>query len=205
MRVLLATDGSEDARAAATWLTLFPLPSGSDLRVVSAVGILGLDPRHPAGAGVPEVAHRRGAARGRGSSQPCSPRGSGPPRPDVVEGDARDRDRSRWPRSGPRPHRARGPWRRGRRGSPARHGVDRGRPPRALLGGRRQGRIDAAARGAGGGGRLQARAGGGSLLGPPAARRASPCACSALSSDPISPARSPRWPPGSSTSASRRS
>ena len=37
MRVLLATDGSDDARAAAAWLSQFPLPSGSELRVVSAV------------------------------------------------------------------------------------------------------------------------------------------------------------------------
>jgi nucleotide-binding universal stress UspA family protein len=39
MRVLLATDGSDDARAAAAWLTQFPLPAGSELRVVSAVSI----------------------------------------------------------------------------------------------------------------------------------------------------------------------
>jgi nucleotide-binding universal stress UspA family protein len=39
MRVLLGTDGSEDARAAAVWLALFPLPENSDLRVVSAVSI----------------------------------------------------------------------------------------------------------------------------------------------------------------------
>jgi len=37
MRVLLATDGSEDARAATAWLEQFPLPPGSALRVVSAV------------------------------------------------------------------------------------------------------------------------------------------------------------------------
>jgi nucleotide-binding universal stress UspA family protein len=37
MRVLLATDGSEDARAATAWLGQFPLPPGSALRVVSAV------------------------------------------------------------------------------------------------------------------------------------------------------------------------
>jgi nucleotide-binding universal stress UspA family protein len=39
MRVLLATDGSEDARTAGAWLTQFPLPSGSRLRVVSVVSI----------------------------------------------------------------------------------------------------------------------------------------------------------------------
>jgi nucleotide-binding universal stress UspA family protein len=39
MRVLLATDGSEDARAAAAWLTLFPLPAGSELRVLSVVNM----------------------------------------------------------------------------------------------------------------------------------------------------------------------
>jgi len=39
MRVLLATDGSGDALAAATWLAQFPVPSGSRLRVVSVVSI----------------------------------------------------------------------------------------------------------------------------------------------------------------------
>ena len=37
MRILLATDGSDDARAAAAWLSQFPLAGGSELRVVSAV------------------------------------------------------------------------------------------------------------------------------------------------------------------------
>jgi len=39
MRVLLATDGSEDARAATAWLMQFPLPAGTLLRVVSAVSL----------------------------------------------------------------------------------------------------------------------------------------------------------------------
>ena len=39
MRVLLATDGSGDARAAAAWLERCPLPEGSRLRVVSVVSI----------------------------------------------------------------------------------------------------------------------------------------------------------------------
>jgi nucleotide-binding universal stress UspA family protein len=39
MRVLLATDGSEDARNATAWLAQFPLPTDSRLRVVSAVSI----------------------------------------------------------------------------------------------------------------------------------------------------------------------
>jgi nucleotide-binding universal stress UspA family protein len=39
MRVLLATDGSEDARGATAWLTRFPLPAGSRLRIVSAVSL----------------------------------------------------------------------------------------------------------------------------------------------------------------------
>jgi nucleotide-binding universal stress UspA family protein len=39
MRVLLATDGSEDARAATAWLTQFPLPPEAELRVVSAVSV----------------------------------------------------------------------------------------------------------------------------------------------------------------------
>jgi nucleotide-binding universal stress UspA family protein len=37
MRVLLATDGSEDARAAMAWLGHFPLPPDSALRVVTVV------------------------------------------------------------------------------------------------------------------------------------------------------------------------
>jgi nucleotide-binding universal stress UspA family protein len=39
MRVLAATDGSEDAHAAMAWLTRFPLPAGAELRVVSAVSV----------------------------------------------------------------------------------------------------------------------------------------------------------------------
>ena len=39
MRVLLATDGSEDAHNATAWLARFPLPANSRLRVVSVVSI----------------------------------------------------------------------------------------------------------------------------------------------------------------------
>ena len=39
MRVLLATDGSEDARTATAYLARFPLPAGSRLRVVSVASI----------------------------------------------------------------------------------------------------------------------------------------------------------------------
>jgi len=39
MRVLLATDGSDDARAATVWLTRFPLPEGSRVRIVTVVSI----------------------------------------------------------------------------------------------------------------------------------------------------------------------
>jgi nucleotide-binding universal stress UspA family protein len=39
MRVLLATDASDDARTATSWLTQFPLPADSQLRVVHAVSI----------------------------------------------------------------------------------------------------------------------------------------------------------------------
>jgi nucleotide-binding universal stress UspA family protein len=39
MRVLLATDGSEDARAATAWLGRFPLPPRSTLRVVTGVSV----------------------------------------------------------------------------------------------------------------------------------------------------------------------
>lgn len=37
MRVLLATDGSEDARAATEWLTRFPLPATTEVLVLAAV------------------------------------------------------------------------------------------------------------------------------------------------------------------------
>jgi nucleotide-binding universal stress UspA family protein len=39
MRVLLATDGSDDARAATAWLMRLPVPPGSELRVVCAVSL----------------------------------------------------------------------------------------------------------------------------------------------------------------------
>jgi nucleotide-binding universal stress UspA family protein len=39
MRVLLATDGSEEARAATTWLASCPLPPDASLRVVTAVTV----------------------------------------------------------------------------------------------------------------------------------------------------------------------
>ena len=39
MRVLLATDGSEDSSTATAWLARFPIPANSHLRVVSAVSI----------------------------------------------------------------------------------------------------------------------------------------------------------------------
>ena len=39
MRVLLATDGSEDALVATAWLAQFPLPPDSTLRVITAVSV----------------------------------------------------------------------------------------------------------------------------------------------------------------------
>lgn len=39
MRVLLATDGSDDAKAAATWLAGFPLPASARLLVVTVVSL----------------------------------------------------------------------------------------------------------------------------------------------------------------------
>src|SRR5262245_19933147 len=39
MRVLMATDGSDDARSACEWLARWPLPAGSRLRVVGAVNV----------------------------------------------------------------------------------------------------------------------------------------------------------------------
>jgi nucleotide-binding universal stress UspA family protein len=39
MRVLLAVDGSDDARAATAWLAAFPLPEGARVRVVSVAAV----------------------------------------------------------------------------------------------------------------------------------------------------------------------
>jgi nucleotide-binding universal stress UspA family protein len=49
MRILLATDGSDDARAATAWLGTFPLPADAELRVVSAVNV------PPSALGIPTV------------------------------------------------------------------------------------------------------------------------------------------------------
>jgi nucleotide-binding universal stress UspA family protein len=57
MRVLLATDGSEDARAATAWLTRFPLPGGSRVRVVTVVSI------PPSGVDMPTVRDLVGTLR----------------------------------------------------------------------------------------------------------------------------------------------
>lgn len=61
MRILLATDGSEDASMATAWLAGFPIPTNSLLRVVSAVSI------PPSALDLPTVrefeASLRGAAR----------------------------------------------------------------------------------------------------------------------------------------------
>lgn len=48
MRVLLATDGSREARAASAWLHAFPLPSDAEVRVLTAVELPGASLDTPA-------------------------------------------------------------------------------------------------------------------------------------------------------------
>jgi nucleotide-binding universal stress UspA family protein len=89
MRVLLATDGSEDARVAAAWLTAFPLPAGSELRVISVVNlpVPVLD--------VPPVQEFQKSLRDEAQRMADSARSALAPRfraadAEVAEGDARD-------------------------------------------------------------------------------------------------------------------
>lgn len=55
MRVLLATDGSEEATAAAAWLLTFPLPKSATVRVLT---VSVLPPTLPAGESVDELRRR---------------------------------------------------------------------------------------------------------------------------------------------------
>jgi nucleotide-binding universal stress UspA family protein len=89
MRVLLATDGSEDARAATAWLTAFPMPAGSELRVISVVNlpVPVLD--------VPPVQEFQKTLRDEGQRMADAARSALAPRfrtaeAQVAEGEARD-------------------------------------------------------------------------------------------------------------------
>ena len=99
MRVLLATDGSEDARTATAYLARFPLPADSRLRVVSVASI------PPSALDVPTVrefqASLREAARqtGEAARAALAPRFAGAD-VQVLEGDAREailRVAAEWP------------------------------------------------------------------------------------------------------------
>jgi nucleotide-binding universal stress UspA family protein len=99
MRVLLATDGSEDARTAGAWLTQLPLPAGSHLRVVCAVSI------PPSALDIPPVrdfvaslraAAKRDAEAARAELAPWFTDSDA----QVLEGDAREtilRAAEEWP------------------------------------------------------------------------------------------------------------
>ena len=99
MRVLLATDGSEDARAAAAWLGLFPLPPGAHLRVVSVVNVpvpvLDVPPVHEFHKSMLDEAQRTADA----ARDALAPRFQ-TAEAQVAEGDARDvlvRVAEQWP------------------------------------------------------------------------------------------------------------
>jgi nucleotide-binding universal stress UspA family protein len=89
MRVLLATDGSDDARSAAAWLAQFPLPDGSELRVVSAVSLpvsaLDVPPVQEFWKSLTDEA-RRAAEAARGALAPRFKSAD----TEVAEGDARN-------------------------------------------------------------------------------------------------------------------
>jgi nucleotide-binding universal stress UspA family protein len=99
MRVLLATDGSEDAHTATAYLARFPLPAGSRLRVVSVASI-------PASAlDVPTVREFQASLREAARKTAEAARAALAPRfadadVDVPEGDAREailRVAAEWP------------------------------------------------------------------------------------------------------------
>lgn len=99
MRVLLATDGSEDARAAAAWMAQFPLPTASRLRVISVVSI------PPSPLDIPTVREFAAALREAASQAAEGARLLLAPRfadsdAQVLEGDAREailRAAEEWP------------------------------------------------------------------------------------------------------------
>jgi nucleotide-binding universal stress UspA family protein len=89
MRVLLATDGSEDARTATAWLAQFPLPTDSHLRVVSVVSI------PPSALDVPTVREFEASLREAARQTAEAARAALAPRfadtdIQVPEGDARE-------------------------------------------------------------------------------------------------------------------
>ena len=88
MRVLLATDGSEDARTATAYLARLPLPAGSRLRVVSVVSI------PPSALDVPTVREFQASLRDAARQTAEAARAALGPRfadtdVQVPEGDAR--------------------------------------------------------------------------------------------------------------------
>ena len=99
MRVLFATDGSEDARTATAWLARFPLPAGSRLRVVSVVSI------PPSALDVPTVRDFQASLREAARQTAEAARAALAPRfadtdVQVPEGDAREailRVAAEWP------------------------------------------------------------------------------------------------------------
>ena len=99
MRVLLATDGSEDARTAGAWLTQLPLPAGSRLRVVCAVSI------PPSALDVPPVRDFVASLRAEAKRDAETARAELAPwfsdsDAQVLEGDAREailRAAEEWP------------------------------------------------------------------------------------------------------------
>jgi nucleotide-binding universal stress UspA family protein len=88
MRILLAVDGSDDARAAGAWLARLPVPSGSRLRVLSVVSI------PPSALDIPTVREFNAAIReeARAAAEAararCAP-GFAQSEGLVLEGDAR--------------------------------------------------------------------------------------------------------------------
>src|SRR5262249_9567971 len=99
MRVLLASDGSEDARAASAWLGQFTLPTGSRLRVVSVVSI------PPSALALPTVRDfiaslREEAQRTAEDARAQIAHRFGESEAQVLEGDAREailRTAEEWP------------------------------------------------------------------------------------------------------------
>jgi nucleotide-binding universal stress UspA family protein len=99
MRVLLATDGSENARTAIAYLARFPLPAGSRLRVVSVVSI------PPSALDVPTVREFQASLREAARQTAEAARAALAPRfadadVQVPEGDAREailRVAAEWP------------------------------------------------------------------------------------------------------------
>ena len=99
MRVILATDGSNDARTAGAWLTQLPVPAGSRLRVVCAVSI------PPSALDVPPVRDFVSSLRAEAKREVEAARAELAPwftdsDTQVLEGDAREtilRVAEEWP------------------------------------------------------------------------------------------------------------